>query len=237
MPFLFIVLSFHFISFHSSPSISTSTHFHDGVSPLLNRKTLGLLGTDSMEIGKISLVLRSIICEKVPATIRGFVVSTGFYSRTSYDLYQWAQMFASSQFLVRATSITRRSRRANYRGRRALHQSEWYVGAKSSSGADEQDLWVIWCWIGIDEEGDSCFTHAIEPTEFVLSVAIETLHAINDNDSRSGRQSNQKLPTTGLPYSCLPSSPSRSLEALCRKRLWIIQELTLAKETLVQCGE
>lgn len=82
---------------------------------------------------------------------------------------------------------------------------------------------------------DSCFTHAIEPTEFVLSVAIETLQPIND--SRSGRQSNQKLPTTGLPYSRLPSSPSRSLEALCRKRLWIIQELTLVKEILVQCGE
>lgn len=103
----------------------------------------------------------------------------------------------------------------------------------------EQATRVI-CWIGIDEEGEFSSAHDTELTNLTPSLAIKTLQAI----SRSGRQSNQRLPTTGLPYSRLPSNPSHSLQALCRlfyrsywNRLWIIQELTLAKEILVQCGE
>ncbi|KAK6600985.1 hypothetical protein H4I95_07967 [Botrytis cinerea] len=103
----------------------------------------------------------------------------------------------------------------------------------------EQATRVI-CWIGVDEGAEFPSAHNIDSTEFVPSIAIRTLQAL----SRSGRRSDQKLPTTGLPYSLLPSSPSRSLESLCRlfyrpywKRLWIVQELTLAKEILVQCGE
>lgn len=104
----------------------------------------------------------------------------------------------------------------------------------------EQATRVI-CWIGLDEGVEFPSVHNnTETTEFIPSIAIRTLQAI----SRSGRRPDQKLPTTGLPYSLLPLSPSRSLEALCRlfyrpywKRLWIIQELTLAKEIMVQCGE
>ncbi|KAF7932669.1 uncharacterized protein EAE98_003968 [Botrytis deweyae] len=103
----------------------------------------------------------------------------------------------------------------------------------------EQAARVI-CWIGVDEGVEFSSAHNVHTTEFVPPIAIRTLQAL----SRSGRRSDQKLPTTGLPYSLLPSSPSRSLESLCRlfyrpywKRLWIIQELTLAKEILVQCGE
>ncbi|TGO12189.1 hypothetical protein BTUL_0093g00380 [Botrytis tulipae] len=103
----------------------------------------------------------------------------------------------------------------------------------------EQATRVI-CWIGVDEGVEFPSAHNVDTTEFVPSIAIRTLQAL----SRSGRRSDQKLPTTGLPYSLLPTSPSRSLESLCRlfyrpywKRLWIIQELTLAKEILVQCGE
>lgn len=105
----------------------------------------------------------------------------------------------------------------------------------------EQAKRVI-CWIGIDEEGESSSAHDTELTNFVPPIAIKTLQAI----SRSGRQSiaSQRLPTAGLPYSQLPSDPGHSLQAICRlfyrsywNRLWIIQELTLAKEILVQCGE
>ncbi|KAI9642823.1 hypothetical protein NHQ30_008556 [Ciborinia camelliae] len=95
------------------------------------------------------------------------------------------------------------------------------------------------CWLGVDD-GEFPSTHGTELTEFIPSIAISTLQTI----SRSGRQSNSKVPTIGLPHSLLPLNPSRSLEALCQlfhrpywKRLWVIQELTLAKEILVQCGE
>ncbi|KAK6604740.1 hypothetical protein H4I96_05322 [Botrytis cinerea] len=66
----------------------------------------------------------------------------------------------------------------------------------------EQATRVI-CWIGVDEGAEFPSAHNIDSTEFVPSIAIRTLQAL----SRSGRRSDQKLPTTGLSYSLFAVKP------------------------------